>query len=396
MKRSKIGFVASLALALVITVSLLVGNQVAKATTCPSPPCWQHISSPNVGTSHNLLLGVYAVSTKSIWAVGRYHDNNSHYQTLIEHGTLDGSGNYNFAVVTSTNPGPGATLNAVANARNDLFATDVWAVGFYTDTTPVTNTLIEQYHNGSWSTATSPNVSGSSSNVLNGVAGDKSNDYWAVGYYYDPISQTNKTLIEHYAGNSPSWSIVSSANHGTSYDNYLTSVTVVSSTLAWAAGYYNNSGVNHPLLLQWDGSNWRDHTADLPTVPATWLNAISFNGQSGWAVGLGTGGKASLAYSHDPLTGWSSKPPVDRELNGVDTIASNSAWVVGWHGYGNPEIPSSDYWDGTQWTQYLPDLVGQDGDQPNAVSALSSNDVWMVGVSINFDLPLATYIEHFN
>jgi len=85
---------------------------------------------------------------------------------------------------------------------------------------------------------------------------------------------------------------------------------------------------------------------------------------------------------------------VDGQLNGVDTLAPNSAWVVGWHDAGVLEILSSDYWDGTQWTRYLPDLLGKFGDQPNAVSALSSNDVWMVGVTLNDTY--ITYIEHFN
>lgn len=379
----------------IITVSLLAGSQVAKATTCSGPPCWNHITSPNVGTGDNVLLSVYAVSSNSIWAVGRYHDSNNNLQTLIEHGTPS-AGSYSFSVVNSPNPGTSNSLDGVAFARNDLSATDVWSVGF-SMTGTVTNTLIEQYHNSSWSVATSPNVSGSSNNVLNAVAGDKSNDYWAVGYYYDPISMTNKTLIEHYAGNSPSWSIVSSDNHGTGYDNYLNSVTVVSPTLAWAVGYYSDriTYTEQPLLLMWDGTSWTDHTIDLPSSPgSSFLNAVSFNGDNGWAGGLaGINGKTSLAFSHDQ-TGWKSNPPSDGELNGADTLAPNSAWVVGWHIAGVLEIPSSDYWNGSSWTRYLPDLLGAYGDQPNALSALSSNDVWLVGTTIN--IPLITYIEHFN
>src|SRR5206468_9107024 len=88
-------------------------------------PClpWEVVSSPNVGTSDNQLRGVAAVSANDVWAVGDYSNGTGHQQTLVEHwnGTA-------WSVVPSPNVGTGHNvLNGVAAVS----ANDVWAVGTY-------------------------------------------------------------------------------------------------------------------------------------------------------------------------------------------------------------------------------------------------------------------------
>lgn len=72
MKVKKFGLATSMAMVVVVAISLLAGNQLVKASTCSGPPCWQVVSSPNVGSGTNILNSVYAVSSKNIWAVGEY------------------------------------------------------------------------------------------------------------------------------------------------------------------------------------------------------------------------------------------------------------------------------------------------------------------------------------
>src|SRR6266487_3376332 len=52
-----------------------------------SPSCnpdWTIVTSPNLGTDNNYLLGVDAAGANDVWAVGHYY-NGSATRTLIEH-----------------------------------------------------------------------------------------------------------------------------------------------------------------------------------------------------------------------------------------------------------------------------------------------------------------------
>lgn len=90
---------------------------------------WNVINNPSVGTS-SLFSAVAVVSSSDVWAVGSDNIGNSFFQTLIEH--WNGSG---WSVVPSPSPGSFSTqLLGVAAVSSD----DIWAVG-YADG----NTLIE-------------------------------------------------------------------------------------------------------------------------------------------------------------------------------------------------------------------------------------------------------------
>src|SRR5204863_8090882 len=59
---------------------------------------------------------------------------------------------------------------------------DVWAVGYVDTTAPGTLTLIEHWDGAQWSIVPSPSVS-NSTQQLNSVSAISSNDVWAVGFY---------------------------------------------------------------------------------------------------------------------------------------------------------------------------------------------------------------------
>jgi hypothetical protein len=193
---------------------------------------WSIVNSPNVGTGGNTLAGVAAVSASDIWAVGNYHSNSVDY-TLIErwNGTT-------WTVVTSPNIGAGSVLTAVSVVA----ANDIWAVGYSGNN--YNATLVEHWDGIGWSVIPSPNV-GTAQNVLYGVAASATNDIWAGGVYYNG-SAPARTLVEHWNGSS--WSVVSSPSPGDS-DNELFGVAVASANDVWAAGFYNNSaGPLAPLI----------------------------------------------------------------------------------------------------------------------------------------------------
>jgi hypothetical protein len=202
------------------------------------------VPSPNPG--YGSLTSVAALSATDAWAVGSYTDSNYNDYTLIEQ--WNGS---TWIVVPSPNPGQyGNGLSSVAVVS----ATDAWAVGSYTDSSVDGGTLIEQWNGSSWSVVPSPNPAHELyGNGLSSVAAVTATDVWAVGDYTD--SNYNRyTLIEQWNGSS--WSVVPSPNPGP-YGNRLSGVAAVTATDVWAVGNYQGTwGSSNTLIAQWNGSSW--------------------------------------------------------------------------------------------------------------------------------------------
>ncbi|HJT55164.1 MAG TPA: hypothetical protein VJ761_01620 [Ktedonobacteraceae bacterium] len=199
---------------------------------------WSIVSSPNIQSSNDYLLGVTAVSSENIWAVGYYHTNGSISQTLIEQ--WNGS---SWSIVSSPNPG--------GTAYNDLYAVagvssnDIWAVGYYMDVNVHFLTLVEHWNGKKWSVVSSPNQRKATSNYLFGIGAISSSNIWAVGEY--AVNNLTQNLIEDWNGKK--WSIVPSANAGTA-DNILYGVAGDSSNDIWAVGFYDAGGQNFQTLTE--------------------------------------------------------------------------------------------------------------------------------------------------
>ena len=88
-------------------------------------------------------------------------------------------------------------------------------------------------------------------NTLTGVSAVSPTDAWAVGLYWDQAG-INHALVLHWDGTT--WSQVKSPNFGSEHTG-LSSVTAVSPKDVWAVGDYQEAGV-HALVLHWDGTRW--------------------------------------------------------------------------------------------------------------------------------------------
>jgi hypothetical protein len=119
-----------------------------------------------------------------------------------------------------------------------------------------------------------------------------------------------------------------------------------------------------------------------------------------WAVGttnLDTTSDTPLAVHFDG-TSWSAVPTPTlkgrADFDGVAAVASNDVWAVGAKdisstGFAQPLI---EHWDGTSWSVVSSPKLKQDG-VLNAVTAISTNNVWAVGFFDNFSGDL---VEHWN
>jgi hypothetical protein len=83
------------------------------------------------------------------------------------------------------------------------------------------------------------------------VSATSPTDAWAVGLYWDQAG-INHALVLHWDGTS--WSQVKTPNPR-SIRSSLDSVTAVSPKNVWAVGDYQEAGV-HALVLDWDGTRW--------------------------------------------------------------------------------------------------------------------------------------------
>jgi hypothetical protein len=247
-------------------------------------------------------------------------------------------------------------------------ANDVWAVGHLQS-----RALIEHWDGTNWSVAGLQPPP----NLLYGVAALSSTDVWAVG------QNGTRSLVLHWNGRR--WVVVPSPNVGT-YDT-LQAVSIISHNDAWAVG---SSIPDVYILMHWDGTIWS--VVNGPPVNSSALLSIkAFATDDVWAVGWkdydNTHGTFSTLTLHWDGTTWSEIPSPNvsstTSLSGVDGVAPNDVWAVGYSGFSNVGALTM-HWDGTAWT-VVP--TPTDGGF-SAVKAFSATNVFAVGTS--FNKPLST------
>jgi hypothetical protein len=142
---------------------------------------WKLVTSPNPSTTDNALTGVSNNSPSDIWAVGYWGNNKGAERTLILH--YDGT---SWTKVSS--PNRGSTSN-ILNSVKAVSSTDVWAVGASGYNTGTSRTLIEHWDGTSWTIQPSPNA-GILNNDLFGVASSSATNSFAVGFSNGAAPQT--------------------------------------------------------------------------------------------------------------------------------------------------------------------------------------------------------------
>lgn len=90
---------------------------------------WKVVASPNLGNNWNSFNAVVAIASNDVWATGTYSNHsNSPFDTLIQH--WDGT---QWSVVSSPNVGTGTNdLLGVAHVPG---SSQLWAVGYYSNNT---------------------------------------------------------------------------------------------------------------------------------------------------------------------------------------------------------------------------------------------------------------------
>lgn len=238
---------------------------------------WAVVPSPNVNAAQSTVLrGVAAISANDVWAVGFAYFSNSTYKSLIVH--WDGSA-WNSIPAPSTGFSTGDGLNGISA----LAANDIWVAGFRGAQSGLT--LTEHWDGSTWSIVPSPNVGGSN-NTFTSISAGSSTNIWAVGYYYSSTAAQLKTLTQHWNGTA--WSIITSPNPNLGQgDNALYGVVVAANGGAWAVGQMmSNTGVEAPLVAQWNGATWTLNTNILATTYSLLYTVAASASTDVWAAGF--------------------------------------------------------------------------------------------------------------
>lgn len=201
-------------------------------------------SGPSSVLQSARLFSVSADSDSDAWAVGYYcvTSSSSGCYTLTEH--WNGA---DWSIVPS--PNVTGTVTNILQAVTAISPTDAWAVGYSDD-----GGLVEHWDGTSWSIVSSPRTRhsrGDKFQQLYGVSAVSANDIWAVGST-SPESTVYDTLVEHWNGTR--WRVVRSPNPSGSTYSMLNGVTADSVGGLWAAGNFTSF---KPLVERWNGRAWK-------------------------------------------------------------------------------------------------------------------------------------------
>lgn len=273
---------------------------------------------------------------------------------------------------------------------------DIWIVGNKGLDTGRISTGAEHWDGNSWTLFPTPNAGSQTSLV--GADALSSNDVWAVGYYTsdEDANELNtgfyKTLVQHWDGTG--WQQVTSPNVG-QYSNTLADVDALRPNLAWAVGYYRpDKSHRKPLILTWDGADWRRVPASDVPSPGTLSNALlgvaATDEDDVWAVGYkksnDAAGYRALVLHHDG-TSWTEvdvqhalPAAEDNILTGISAVSGDDIWVSGYYVDGTQYRTLTLHYDGSTWAHVPSANEGGAVTALRDIDASSPTDAWAVGI----------------
>ncbi len=339
------------------------------------------------GDQASEFLGVSCTSATACTAVGVYLDSSDVQVSLAE--AWNGT---SWSIETTPNPS-GAQISSLEGVSCTSSSKCI-AVGGSEDSSGTVTTLAEKRKGTSWSIETTPNPSGSTGSVLDGVYCTSTGACSAVGAYYDS-SGTELTLAE--AWNSSAWSIETTPNPSGSSGSVLDGVSCTSTGACSAVGDYVSSGAEEALAEEWNGSSWSVEVVPNPSGAQESLLAAVACTSAGRCTGVGgfidsSGPEMTLAEEWNGSS-WSVETtpnPSGAELLSVlAAVACNSAGGCTAAGYSINssigEVTLVEVWNGTSWS--IKTSANSKGAQESglfAVACTSASACTAVGTSATY------------
>jgi hypothetical protein len=329
------------------------------------------------------LQGVACASSKSCVAVGeRDTTSTGPGATLTEkwNGTA-------WSVVKSPDPSgsTGAVLNGVActSTKNCL------AVGDFFTSSHTTLPAAEHWNGTAWSVVSIPAPAGATDAFLDAISCASTSDCQATG------GSDNKTLAESWNGSK--WKIMPSPNPDPAKPDFLTGVACPATSECWAVGYYFPTNFSGGLTEKWNGSKW-----SVVTTPVSKSGQLigdgCFSKSSCMSVGIGDNFFAIAQRWNGSK--WVATKPVNpsgaasSQLNGVSCPGSSVCEAVG---NNSDKTTLAEGWSGTKWAiQSTPGISGSSFANLAGASCVAAGNCWAVGVSETSTGTATAVIDHWN
>jgi hypothetical protein len=166
---------------------------------------WTPVASPNDGTAttDNSLMAIAGTQATGLWAVGWRESPSGLKPLMLRYDTAQPSPAWVSVTGAGGGPAPG-TIDTVLTGVDVLSASDVWAVGYYSDGS-ADQPLALHWDGSTWSNSPIPGAG-----MLRKVTAIAPDNVWAAGTYYNPTAQLYQTLLAHFDGTA--WTTMVSAN----------------------------------------------------------------------------------------------------------------------------------------------------------------------------------------
>jgi hypothetical protein len=206
------------------------------------------------------------------------------------------------------------------------------------------------------------------------------------------------------------WHVIPSPNTPLAV-NTLTSITVRTSTDAWAWGVANlapsngsgviSNPVSQPLVERWDGQHWRIIATPPTQQGGAIADIVALASDNAWAVGNQLAGgpentNGASLIEHWDGHNWTFQPDqvFGGGLSGIAALSANDIWAVGDSGDPAGESGLIQHWDGHTW-QAVAHPIPPEGVRFSGITALAPNDIWAVG-SMLHPADSAAVFEHWD
>ncbi|GCE28731.1 hypothetical protein KDA_42150 [Dictyobacter alpinus] len=212
---------------------------------------------------------------------------------------------------------------------------------------------------------------------LQGVVAISSKDIWVVG----------NAGIKHWNGTQWQPVLDEAVQQGT-----WTGITARSAHDIWTIG---QGPAGRPQAAHWNGKSWKLTTISIKSadiVKPTGITAIT--AKNAWIVGSSQSGPNQQETNHTLILHWNGRSWLevagaqipagnDAKLTGISAVSAKDIWIVGnlVNTTTHAPKPLIEHWNGRNWQ-----LIPSSEDHPsyhtvrlNAVTAVSSHDVWLVG-----------------
>jgi hypothetical protein len=240
------------------------GNTLAEVWDGSS---WSVRPTPNAaGFQFGFLSGVSCASASFCAAVGGSANSEAVPLAEVWNGT---------SWSLTPTPVPAGAINSDLIGVSCLSATACTAVGTYENSSNVFFTLAEAWNGSSWSIQPTPNPTGSTRTLLQGVACVSASACTAVGSSGDNRTLASQTLAEVWDGSS--WSIQPTPNPVGNGTPVLFGVACTSASACTSVGSFQTAkGVPETLAEAWNGTSWSiQPTPNASGSTATFLTGVA-------------------------------------------------------------------------------------------------------------------------